>query len=246
GHSMGECAVVPNIATRIANYCKSGEHTMQSYLKLRFILRDNPQIDTVMFTFAPFVFANGVDGGDFEGDVASNKMKLFYPLMDIEDIKLFLDNKVLYTNLSSMPYLQSVAKRQPYLDQLGGYLYLERDKLQLDIERRAKEPKTQVNSKFNAKYQKIYLSKMIQLCKNYNVKFLFIQFPIYQASKYGDLQFGDSIRKTLYSDIQLLDFVNIQLPDSTYGDVVHLNHRGAKIVSKILMDTLNKNTMTVR
>lgn len=239
GHSMGECAVDPSVATSIANYCQSSEHAMQSYLKLKYILRDNPQIDTVMFTFCPSTFGSGADSNIFEnGAVATIKMKLFHPLMGVDELLLFWDNQILYENLSPISYFKSVISGDKYINELGGFINLERYKLQKDIELRKSAPAPTVPSAQNDDYQKLYLSKMISLCKDANIEFIFIQLPIYQADVYFDLVYSDSVRRALFPDIKLIDFKDVQLPDSAYADITHLNYRGAKIFSKVLMEKL--------
>lgn len=237
GHSMGECAIDPTVIPRVANYCQSAEHYMYSYLKLNYFLRDNPQIDTVLLTFAPFAFVNGADEGILKGDFATQKAKLFYPLMGSAELRLLAMEGLLLTNLSPRGYVACRIKNRKYYNELGGFIALERDKLQKDIELRASEP-AKAPSPYGDSLQRLYLNKIISLCKEKGVTLIFIQTPIYRYDTYYPRNESDSIRKVCFSDIPFWDFKDLPLADSMYGDITHLNYKGAKAFSRILADSL--------
>ena len=125
----------------------------------------------------------------------------------------------------------------PYINRLGGYGYLERDKLDEDIDRRnagVDDPDADAKRRSGNRCQIEYLRKIIDLCEKSDIKPFMMTPPIYQVDRFYDMPRFDSLRMAISPDVEYLDFSRMELPDSLYADVDHLNYRGAKVFSEML------------
>jgi hypothetical protein len=85
-----------------------------------------------------------------------------------------------------------------------------------------------------SEYQLEYLLKIIELCNNKDVELILFNSPTYNSKKYGDLSLLADYYNTYFSNITYLDFSSFVLPDYGYGDIGHLNFKGAEIFSQYL------------
>ena len=98
-----------------------------------------------------------------------------------------------------------------------------------------------------SQFEKKYLDKIVKLCQDNDIKLILINTPkrneILSYSKYGMKEFYE-FYDNYYYNIDFLDFSRFSLPESDYGDFVHLNTLGAKRFSTYLnntkMDSLKK------
>lgn len=223
GNSIGETSLNPAILSNYANYCQSSENYMLSYLKLKYILRDNQHIDTCLLIYS-------LDADADELLYSDKKVKYFYPLMGKEELSFYAGTRYLLTNLSIMQYIKSYCGNTQYIYQLGGYMYLERNKLQQDIEIRMTTSESK-KVKYGNKLQIKYLDKISALCSAHNIELILFQPPVYNSEKYIDKQKEESLRNKFARGIKFIDYSNFALPDSCFGDITHLNHKGARALS---------------
>lgn len=224
GNSWTECAIDDTILDNYFNYSQSSDHYLHSYLKLKFLLRDNPQIDTLLLGFSTFMTENDA--------LIANKIQLHYPLMDFSDYKTLAERK--FSILFNFPIFKHLGE-ESYMNLLGGFLPLERDKLQKNIEIFEKSENMKIS-----KLDTLYLHKIETICKEKNVKLILITPPLYHIEKYHDTKRFDLLR-TYCKDITLLDYRTLPLADSCYGDLEHLNKRGAREFSTYLKSKQNGN-----
>ena len=65
--------------------------------------------------------------------------------------------------------------------------------------------------------------------------------PQHHMSKIDTLTYKQYHQQN-YKEIKFYDFRSLQLPDSCFGDLNHLNHKGAKIFSNFLeKEVIHKN-----
>jgi hypothetical protein len=121
---------------------------------------------------------------------------------------------------------------------IGAYFKLDRNKLQEDItmlnEKRTEKEKANLSL-----YQSEYLLKTVNLCKSENVELLLINTPIYKPEIYGDIDKLNEFYNTYFSEVKYLDYSAFPLPDFCYGDIGHLNYKGAEIFSKYLQENFS-------
>lgn len=86
-----------------------------------------------------------------------------------------------------------------------------------------------------------YLHKIVELCEQQHIKLYFINTPIYQIDKYWDTEDFYKKIKTMFGNVEFLDYGRLQFPDSCYGDIDHLNYKGAKQFSLYLEKNFRSN-----
>lgn len=231
GNSQPECAVNDSICTTIFNLSASSETSPISFVKIRQILQDNPNIDTIMVGFNPLYVNNNADYWFYSRQHYAE----IAPFWSYDDFKCFPFNLQNFGLRSFRALLLNLNG----LKSLGGYNYLVRDKLQADIQRRESQSVSEEQPQGN-KMSLLYINKIIALCKKNDIKLIFINTPTYQASKYFDTQDFYRLYNDNFATIEFWDYIDMQLPDSCFGDINHLNHRGAKIFSETLKLRINE------
>jgi len=246
GDSNTECAINDSIFASAVNKSASADSYFYSYLKLKHIVQNNPNIDTIVLGFAPH---NIFDNGWLLDDSHINShLKLYFPLMEFSDYSFFICNNP-KAFLSTLPTITKHAYNNLFNRLLnnftacyyGAYLKLERNKLQ-EVKALFKEGKPlpffDLPNNFSiSEPETLYLNKIISFCSSNHLKLYFIntpkRFELLKYQKYGTKEFYEFYNKT-YSHIDFIDCSNLTLQDKNYGDFVHLNSNGANLFSSIL------------
>ena len=101
-------------------------------------------------------------------------------------------------------------------------------------------------------YSLYYLEKIIKLCKDNNINVFLIRSPYHHKSPIIQNEYNLQMLKNLkFIDIEFLDFKDFPLKNSEFGDLNHLNYKGAIIFSKWfnailkngLLERVNKKQM---
>src|SRR5690606_40009790 len=66
GHSHSECAYNDSLISGVANYSDSGETYFYNYIKLRQLIKQNPQINKVLIEFTNNQIENFIDERTWE------------------------------------------------------------------------------------------------------------------------------------------------------------------------------------
>lgn len=236
GNSHTECAINDALLPGVINLSWSGTGPFLSYLKAKQLIKDNPHIKNVIFGCAP------LDLQLFSGNPGLEYWSRYYVYADKEDYQeiLRIDASILF-DCSIRPYLKYLVRDRNYLQELGRYYYLDRDKLQENIDRRKIKDSLHFEKDslhFDRYYAELNLIK--DLCEVNNLDLILLSTPHYKGDIYYSSAYTEYNKnlKMMYSDLTILDFTDIILPDSCYGDIHHLNYKGANIFTPILLDTL--------
>lgn len=236
GNSRIQYGIDDSLIPNSLNAGLNADNYVFSYLKLKLLKKYNPQIDTLFL---------GVDEASVFHyfQVSGDKFHpFFWDVLTIDDWSFFLKNdraifqsplewlKILYPLKS---YIKSISFQQLGI---GGFSELHRDKLQVDIEKHkdveeAYSPEERINL-----FQDLYLKKIVSFCRQENIQLFFLNMPSFQI---GDKDSGDLRNYVLsFKGIPYYDFETVQLPDSCYGDIAHLNYKGAKVFTKMFYNTI--------
>jgi hypothetical protein len=239
GDSHTECAIDDHIFSRCINVAGSGTAYLYTYCKLRKFLNENANIDTVLLSFHwGSLISSADDKWMFNDEVISSKLSRYVTFMDKEELLLYKCNGTAFKAILQLPvnnlkaiyhFFKQYGKVNYKNLSIGGYYRLDRDKLHKSINNYDNSRSTDIG-----KYQKIYLLKIVDLCKSKNVKLILINTPTYNATHYGHLIWLQDYHNTYLHDTEYLDFSEFPLPDSCYGDIEHLNYKGAEIFSHYL------------
>jgi hypothetical protein len=209
---------------------------LYTYAKLKRFLDENAHIDTVMLSFHYSTLEE--DDWVWEESYVMYKIPSYLTLLGREEIGVFARKKMSLLKSVFHPPLTlplKFIKRGGHLSYkdlgIGGYQRSDRNKLQEDIALRQNNQTEKAGISF---YQKEYLLKIAALCKSRNVELILINAPTYRPETYGSLDLLNEFRETYLPDVTYWDYSAFPLPDDAYGDIDHLNRKGAEIFSKYL------------
>jgi hypothetical protein len=226
---------------------QGGTAYFYSYCKIKQFLSQNNHIDTILLSFHYSALTSNIDDGWIYSEGAiKNKIPHFLTLLDKEDIAIFANKKISFIKaILRPPYklaLKFLIKRSQisYKDlDIGQHVKIKWHKLQEDIVRN--NNKQTVEETGISFYQKEYLLKIINLCKSKNVELILINPPVYKPAIYWNINKLNDYYNTYLSDIKYLDYSAFSLSDFCYGDIGHLNYKGAEIFSKYLQENFGSD-----
>lgn len=235
GNSTIETSVDDRIVPNSINLAVSSEHIEFCYAKLKIMKKVNPQIDTVFMGVEDIIFYKDKD------DVWSHlNHPFFVSEFSIEDIITNLKyrdikwNTGYLKNLFITVELFNIARlgANPRNISRGGYLYLERDKLQKNIDLIAENPRQLKNPDTISPQILYFMNRIINYCHENGIELILMSSPKHKEA-WRERSYL-VLHKRYFPQLKLYDFCEIEYPDSCYGDVFHLNHRGAKVFSNQL------------
>ncbi len=239
GSSHLEYAFDDDIVPQAFNVSQSGSGYFYSYLKVREIANRNKQIDTVILGYSYEDFSEYRVNWFSADDKIKFKMRDHFFLFTFNDyIDLLKSNPksvITHTPQVIVHSLKIMLKGYPYL---GCYIKSDRDKLKESLNKY--DPNYYINKRNKApKYQDKYLLKIYDYCQDNNIKLILLNAPIHPKMD-KDLQ----ANKKLYCDFAsefmpnatLINYSNYFDDDSYFGDISHLNSKGAQIFSSHLKE----------
>jgi len=249
GDSHVECSVNDKLIENSINIAESGEAYLYSYAKIKALLDNNKAINKIFLGFSFGDLAKEKEDSWLFGDISViEKIKYYNYLLSYDDKSLIIKHnpvsylkglmKSVLNNLMTLMKSYSKGDSDKGLVNFGGYRYLVRDKLFQDIGQHSFADQPFEKSVI----QEEYLFKISDLCRRRSVRLVLLNTPKYELyNKNVDQKIINhwySVRNSLPDD-SLLDLSYLSLPDSCYGDLTHLNYRGAKIFSEYLNEKLN-------
>lgn len=105
-----------------------------------------------------------------------------------------------------------------------------------DSEELAKED-SQLAS-FSNTITRAQLRELKQYCDAKKIKLIGLNTPVYQAEHYLNIKNFNHLMSEEFQDIELWDYMDLEIADSCRRDVNHLNRNGATLFSKILAERL--------
>lgn len=246
GHSYTECGLNDSLIAHTINLSQGGESYFYSYLKLKKLLAANPQVKTVLVSYANNQIQERMDKWIWDDEHLDNKLPKYIQAMDVADYSFMLRKNPVGVFRAELIHIKNTASaavrpHDLFADHaIGGYLYLKRNKvdslLKTDfLEKERKSIRMKV-SKANVDY----LKKIVELCRKHHVDVVFLRMPMRPDSPFAknESQF-DSIRKKDFADVALLDFKHYPTPAIECGDFEHFNHIGARKFSLFFNDLLS-------
>ena len=249
GDSYVECAVNDRLIAHTINIAQSGEAYLYSYSKIKALLEYNSQIKTVYigFSFGDLLMEKE-KSWLFSSEFVTEKIQYYNYLLGPSEKSLILkSNPIAYlsgltksvnNNFQSFVKSYSSEYSNGSIKNFGGYKHLVRDKLKLDTELNLYKEQPIEKSLVQEKYLKM----ISELCMQNSVDLVLFCTPKYKSYNTNidnDVkQIWIQARNSL-SKGTLADYSSIILPDSCYGDLTHLNYKGAELFSKYLNKELN-------
>lgn len=244
GHSTLEVGLNDSLYPRSFNFAHSGEALRLMYAKLKLIHKYNPQIDTV------FVVFDDINIWNTKLETAHNNLN-HVDQFTIEDRITDFNNNMFLESFSHLfdlkkigPNFLSYLKPQDIRNlRLGRFVYLDRYKLHANIEIFKNSKNTEDNETDIPDLNLYYFNQVISYCQKNHLTLFFLSPP-----KYPLIWYKNKFRKIhseYFNEIPLVDCMEWVYPDSCYGDMVHLNHKGAELFTKDLNNLIRNKTNRV-
>lgn len=243
GNSQIESSINDTIVKGSLNWARSYETPEFVYAKIKLLKKFNPQIDTVFIGFDN-VLAFHTDNEEFPYRLCHPYL---YDMYTAEDwIHIFKNSDYSrWVNYFIFPFSWEKMTDYRVLGQnnisikkwkdLGGFLFQTRDKLDEHRKRYKYKPHELWKCSKNAYY---FLNKTIEYCQKNNIKVIFICAPQHKEHQQNTESYRTEYA-THFSEIKFFDFVSLELPDSCFSDLNHLNYKGARVFSKFFNEQIN-------
>jgi len=243
---LGSCyteTAVDEHFSRAENLAQTGTANIYSYVKLKKLLEDNPQIDTVITSFRQIELDKDplwVMSDEF----MFPKIAFNITLLGKEEFAVYTNKGSLVQSVLQMPIrniasILSFFKTKTYTYQnlrVGGFLPLD---YKLREDEMVGNDKDILDTKPDITFttiQRLYLQKMMTLCTERGIKFFLINPPVFGGNKYFDsrLELLADCRDNYLPDAELMDYSNFEMVDTCFADITHLNRWGAAKWSEYL------------
>jgi hypothetical protein len=244
GDSRPESGLNDEILENTFNFSQSGTAYFYSYVKIRTMLEHNPHIDTIVLGFAYEDIAMPRDEWFRGPETIKFKMPKYLPLFGLQDLAaLFQANPSEVTKnihrtivYNSAAILKFVISGQGS-DHWGGYQYLERNKLEQAKDRL---PSTIDEADLQpSQYQQKYLLEIYHLAQSRDVDLILLKTPIHEMKQAIENIYIDrfySLVEEKMPEATIIDHSRVAIPDEGFGDLEHLNFKGAEIYSEYLKE----------
>ncbi len=236
GNSHPECAINDSILPNFFNLAQGGSAYFYDYLKLREVTKHNPQIDTLILGYSYGDLKESMNQWITDEDKIDYKLRTYLFLFKPNDYLTLLKasplNTLKYTPQTILHNIQTKYKGFSYL---GAFKPLKKHRLDKDKE--LLRPLTEEETKHYSKYQTEYLLKIYKFCESNNIKLILLNTPTHPILQKNQklliknyCRFAhDKLPKAL-----LINHANLDLTESAYRDLSHLQASGAKIYSEFL------------
>lgn len=246
GDSHTQSAVNDSILNHSVNVSQSSEPYIYTYSIIKFLIKNNPQINTVIVGYSFNNLTESYNEVIFEEEWTKLNYPKYLPILDTESYWLLIARNAIGI-LKSLPNICSATMKVmfkpveisvfPFLGHYYGspHSNLNDSTINVAIKRHyLKESGHQELSDIQVKY----LRKIVQFCNHRQVKVILLNTPVNR--KYFDkipakfIRKYYSIAKELEQQTIFIDLHDYHLADSCFGDGDHLNMYGAEILSREL------------
>lgn len=225
GASHIERGIDDNLMKSGINYANSSERYLFTYLKLKYLLRDNPQIDTVFLQCAPTDLWENADDKYHTDNEAALYISLFCTLFDKDEYAVYGNSlkRLLKFTVKSL-FKPQYYQPKEFFKQMGGYIGENENKGVLKPE---KVVPNMIKGSYGHDINYEYLRKIDTLCNELGVKLYLVYCPVYHPEYFYNQEYYYNAYYKYFSDIELLDYSRWDIPLDEFYDAHHLNHKGA-------------------
>lgn len=247
GHSHPECAFNDSLIPNFKNLSHSAEPYFYTYQKVKKIISQNPQIETVLIEFSNNQINEKMNDWTWGYKYMSSMFPQYSSFMDKSDIDLLIKNNPKdFMNCMSISTRKNLVRlltwNYNFSDAIGGYLRVESH--QSNASSGVLTSETAVNNANLSTVNIDYLEKIIAYCHACHKKVYLVRSPQHKNYEYlkNEKDFM-RIKKERFADIDFLDFNNFPLNDDDFLDYGHLNYKGAAKFSKWFNKMLNSGLL---
>ena len=249
GHSHAECAYNDSLIPGLSNLAFSGETYFYSYHKAKLLLENNPQISTLFIECSNNQITEEMEDWTWSTNSLGKRLQEFGMFMPGSDHwYLWRHNPYGYMNAWSMlpsEYLGFIRNKEfAFFPRTGAFRSLTREKTDSIVAARQANPDLQpIHIPFSDHNPK-YLRKMIDLCKSKNCKVFLVRSPLHPLyDRLINEEEFQRVVKEQFADVPFLDARHFPLHNSQFGDLEHLNGKGAREYSRFFQSVLDSGLL---
>lgn len=233
GESQSQAAVDDSKIENLYNLSQSQERYMTTYCRLKAVLEQNPQIDTVILSLTPHSINRGKDDFWENGGYLRQIVQWYGALLGWREWRLMLRHAPETTLAEIVTPLQHYLKvNESYTHQIGYYEAADYCALEANIAEGGSSLK--VDPSFGNAVTLEYLDKIVCLCADKRIKLIGLNTPVYHAWEYEEPQYFYDYIATHYPDLELWDYLDADIPDDYRRDINHLNKKGAEWFTELI------------
>ena len=218
-----------------------------SYLKIKTIVENFKPKKIIIPISSHNIFSDIEKRWLFSQPHFESRFAKYFPLMGLEELKLFLYSKEISYASSFQKTFKEILKNT-----IIGNIYYGRFNINnLDNLKKAiskLDDKTNRNYTLLAEVELNYFKKIIKLCNNSNIDLIVINTPkhkMYNKFYEKRITVFNDLMKNEFSDIIYYDYTNLIFDNSCFTDLMHLNNKGSSFFSEYIKDNLKKNNKNV-
>ena len=250
GHSHPECAFNDSLISNFKNLSHSSEPYFYTYQKIKKVLSQNPQIETVLIEYSNNQIDEKMNDWTWGYKYMSNMFPQYVSFMDKSDIDLLIENNPKdFMNCMSISTRKNLIRlftwNYNFSDGMGGYLRIDKLRKATNDAEKGAVNNNIGNSSTNISSVNInYLQKIIAYCHTQHKKVFLIRSPLHKKYEYlkNEKDFT-RIRNEKFSDIEFLDINKFPLNDDDFADYGHLNYKGSTKFSKWFNTMVNSGLL---
>ena len=248
GDSQSQADIDDHILSQVANVSLAHDGYFTMYRRLQLYVNANPQIDTVFVAFTPHTVRVDKDEFYHNFGYVQESTQHYFPFFTFEDWRLLIGHDAVDVVSALTTPLRFYWNVSPeYIREMGYFDVVDYSNLKDDIESGAVRLTSDAfgGLDYGNKITLEYLHRIVDFCKEQNIKLIGLNTPVYHASDYFDMENFENLKKTQFSDLEVWDYMDLEMPDDCRRDVNHLNRNGATLFSEIIKERLNKRVMSV-
>jgi hypothetical protein len=239
GDSHTAYGINDSLLENVINLSQPADVYLYTYHKLKKVLPLNPRIKTVII---------GIGGHSIEQFMSKvflqrygftqAKVQNYYHLLSAAELTYLLGQSpsqvikgVVGLPKLKTPYAVKILRSQPVtLDDLkiGGYSYhSDTINFRKELDGLANLEKNSVDVTSFWPWQIGYLHQAVDFCKSRNVNVIFVRIPEHKLYVRTIEPLFQKFLQEQFKEIPFVDYLRMDLPDSCYADLDHLNYNGA-------------------
>jgi len=248
GHSHPECAFNDTLINSLKNLSHSAEPYFYTYQKVKMVLLQNPQIETVLIEFTNNQIDAKMDEWTWGYKYMSSMFPKYTPFMDRADIGLLVKNNPKdFMNCLSVSTRTNLTRlltsNYEFTNVIGGYLRINNSQTNSTADS-STTPPIKITTERLSFVNLHYLQKIIVYCAVRGKRVFLVRSPQHRSYEY--LKNEDEflrIRQKMFSSVEFLDFNKFPIADDGFADFGHLNYKGASKFSNWFNIMLNSGLL---
>lgn len=243
GDSHMACAFRPQFYPHSANISQTAEPLITSFFKIKKLIIDNPEIDTVIIGISYNSFSDYNDEKFMDGLWANNQLGRTTSLMSLSDYKGYsIDtntyNRKYFKNTLVIPQTGDPSYVGKYIPKESG---LEKSSVEKIISKQYYSDSTLRGVSQNSLN---YIDSIIKWTKTHEIIPIIVCPPLHKEyrERVPDIFYytmKNVLKKYQAEGLKTVNFSSQHMPDSLFSDHTHLDKLGAMRFTKMLKSTLD-------